>query len=73
VDGRATGDDVVVTAAVLAEASARQVLAEARRNGAQVSEFATSLRGLEEAVQVVRITPRVVSAERVAVAAPAGA
>jgi class 3 adenylate cyclase len=73
VEGLATGDDVVTTAAVLAEASARQVLEEARRNGAQVSEFATSLRGLEEAVQVVRITPRVVSAGRAAVSARAGA
>jgi class 3 adenylate cyclase len=73
VEGLATGDDVVTTAAVLAEASARQVLEEARRNGAQVSEFATSLRGLEEAVQVVRITPRVATAGRTAVSTWAGA
>jgi class 3 adenylate cyclase len=73
VEGLATGDDVVTTAAVLAEASARQVLEEARRNGAQVSEFATSLRGLEEAVQVVRITPRVATAGRTAVSTRAGA
>jgi len=73
VEGLAAGDDVVVTAAVLAEASARQVLEEARRSGAQVSEFATSLRGLEEAVQVVRITPRVALAGHAAVSARAGA
>jgi class 3 adenylate cyclase len=73
VEGLAAGDDVVTTAAVLAEASARQVLEEARRNGAQVSEFATSLRGLEEAVQVVRITPRVALAGHAVLSARAGA
>jgi class 3 adenylate cyclase len=73
VEGLATGDDVVTTAAVLAEAGARQVLDEARRAGAQVSEFATTLRGLEEAVQVVRITPRLAAAGRPAVPAATGA
>jgi class 3 adenylate cyclase len=73
VEGLATGDDVVTTAAVLAEAGARQVLDEARRAGAQVSEFATTLRGLEEPVQVVRITPRLAQAGRPAVPVATGA
>jgi class 3 adenylate cyclase len=73
VEGLATGDDVVTTAAVLAEASARQVLDEVRRAGAQVSEFATRLRGLEEAVQVVRITSRAALTGRPAVPAATGA
>ncbi|HMA34169.1 MAG TPA: adenylate/guanylate cyclase domain-containing protein [Chloroflexia bacterium] len=62
VEGLADGGDLVVTTAVVRESAARAVIDEARQQGAQIDEFTATLRGIDEPVGVLRITPAAVPA-----------
>ena len=55
IEGLSQGADVVVTAPVLAESGAAALLDNARRQGATVTEFVSTLRGIDAPVQVARI------------------
>jgi class 3 adenylate cyclase len=69
VESLSEGQDVVATAAVFREAGVAQVLADLHDRDLRTSEFTAGLRGIDEPVQVTRITLPSPAAAPVGVAA----